>query len=272
MLLCTTVQNTRWSLLCSQFQSIAQGWTQHLFHVVIPTKGSTKSQTHTQQGQDSPKNALLCPTSSDEFHFLKFPKQQQQLETPVYTTWACGDAAQCRQRRSISWSPRLRPPHNTKCIWPPSKSPQSLNNSNTVQKSKCKVSFETKSTLLIVSPPRIKNVTYIQQYRADFSPLKWNGIYWERRNGAKTRRKSARQTGNPTALCPASGALMGCCELQQAWPVPSAPHALLGGAYNSCPKFSCPDTATGEQGSRVAEDELRAKSVSSPTSCVLGTH
>lgn len=191
---------------------------------------------------------------------------------PVYTTWACGDAAQCRQRRSISWSPRLRPPHNTKCIWPPSKSPQSLNNSNTVQKSKCKVSFETKSTLLIVSPPRIKNVTYIQQYRADFSPLKWNGIYWERRNGAKTRRKSARQTGNPTALCPASGALMGCCELQQAWPVPSAPHALLGGAYNSCPKFSCPDTATGEQGSRVAEDELRAKSVSSPTSCVLGTH
>lgn len=74
--------HTWWSLLCSQFQSIAQGWTQHLFRVVIPTKGSTKSQTQTQQGQDSPKNALLCPISSDKFHFLKFPKQQQQLETP----------------------------------------------------------------------------------------------------------------------------------------------------------------------------------------------
>lgn len=39
-----------------------------------------KSDTHTR-GQDMPKNTLPCPLPLARFHFLKFPKEQQQLET-----------------------------------------------------------------------------------------------------------------------------------------------------------------------------------------------
>lgn len=118
-----------------------------------PNKGKYKKSDTNTTGTRFSKE---CTSVSYFLWWVPLPevsKTATAARDPVYTTWACGDAAQSRQRRSLSRSQRLRPPHNTKHIRPPSKSPQSLNNSNTVQKSKCKVSFETKSTLLIVSPP-----------------------------------------------------------------------------------------------------------------------
>lgn len=102
VLLCPTVQNTRWSLLRSHLTESAALAPDRVLEADLSavltvsvhcTRVNTtplpcgypnkrryrKSDTCTP---GTPKNALLRPTSSDEFHFLKLPKQQQQLETP----------------------------------------------------------------------------------------------------------------------------------------------------------------------------------------------